>query len=69
MRWVPVGAGVERGTSIKTAKMPKLLGLTPQEGHELLREYPGVRRERVARCGGSSTRSRLTGRGFDQIRG
>ena len=49
MRWYLSDPGVqERKTVEKTAEIQKLLGLSSQEGHELLGDYAGVRRERVA---------------------
>jgi hypothetical protein len=49
MRWYMSDPGTqERKTVEKTAEIQKLLGLTSQEGHQLLGDYAGVRRERVA---------------------
>lgn len=48
MRWYLADPGIqERKTVEKTAEIQKLLGLTSQEGHQLLGDYAGVRRERV----------------------
>ena len=49
MRWYLADPGTqERKTVEKTAEIQKLLGLSSQEGHQLLGDYAGVRRERVA---------------------
>jgi hypothetical protein len=49
MRWYLSDPGVqERKTVEKTAEFQKLLGLSSQEGHQLLGDYSGVRRERVS---------------------
>jgi hypothetical protein len=48
MRWYLSDPGAqERKTVEKTAEIQKLLGLSSQEGHQLLGDYAGVRRERV----------------------
>jgi hypothetical protein len=49
MRWYLSDPGIqERKTVEKTAEIQKLLGLSSQEGYQLLDDYAGVRRERVA---------------------
>ncbi|MBI5479587.1 MAG: hypothetical protein HY906_12055 [Deltaproteobacteria bacterium] len=49
MRWYLSDPGTQERKAVeKTAEIQKLLGLSSQEGHQLLGDYAGVRRERVS---------------------